>query len=463
MALAEIIIEKVKSVLLLFIFICLFLNSYAQSINIKIIGYKGKAYLSSITGEKAAVIDSMTSDANDNFKIIDSNSNKYLNPGLYRLSIDSSKWIDFVNDGENVFLFTYLNNVLDSLKIIQSESNRLYYSLLKLNKAYKTKTEQLQSILAHYTKDDVSYKTTLDSIVQLQNEYLTFIDTTSQRNPGSFVARYIKSSQLPVIDYTQNLDNQSLFLKAHALDNVDFTDGDLTFSDLFSNKTIEYLTYYRNPQLSKKMLEISFTKAIDTLLNKAKINFHVYKQICECLINGFRKFGFEFDIEYVVNNYVVKDDICLDKETEASIDDMISQMKILHLNSVVPNIIMQDTSGNQIDMSKINSDKILILFYASWCPHCKELIPQLVEYISNNRNNNLQVLAVSLDSNRNDWINFIKNNNMSWINVNSDKGWDCKAAKDYYIYATPTIFLVDKDKKIIGKPITIKELKKELQ
>ncbi|MDR3628102.1 MAG: TlpA disulfide reductase family protein, partial [Ignavibacteriaceae bacterium] len=126
-------------------------------------------------------------------------------------------------------------------------------------------------------------------------------------------------------------------------------------------------------------------------------------------------------------------------------------------------IIMQDTTGNQIDMNKINSDKILILFYASWCPHCKELIPQLVEYISNNRNNNLQVLAVSLDSNRNDWINFIKNNNMNWINVNSDKGWDCKTAKDYYIYATPTIFLVDKDKKIIGKPITIKELKKELQ
>ena len=43
------------------------------------------------------------------------------------------------------------------------------------------------------------------------------------------------------------------------------------------------------------------------------------------------------------------------------------------------------------------------------------------------------------------------------------KGWEGKAATDYFIYATPTMFLIDNEKKIIGKPITIEEVKNLLE
>jgi thiol-disulfide isomerase/thioredoxin len=456
--LTEYCVNRIKNAFLLLLVLCPFQNFYTQSINIGISGYKGSVYLSGIAGEKTTIVDSMISGANGDFKF--TNSNRKLDHGLYRLSFDNNKWVDFVYDDENISISTSLKSITDSLKILQSESNKLFYAFLKLNKDYKTKTGLLQYMLDRYPQDDIFYKTTRDRMVQIQNEYLKFIDSTSRRNPDSFTARYIKSSQLPAAGYSLTPDERSVFLKTHALDNIDFNDGGLIFSDLFSNKTIEYLTYYSNPQLPKEHLEKIFTEAIDTLLNKAKVNYRVYKQIVEYLIEGFKKFGFEDDLEYVVNNYVVKDDLCLDNETEVSIENMINQMKILHAGAVVPNIIMQDTSGNEIELDKIKSDKILIVFYASWCPHCKAFIPKLADYVKNKK---LKVLAISLDNNRNDWISFIKNNNMDWLNVRSDKGWDCKAAKDYYIYATPAIFLVDKDKKIIGKPLTIEELKNKLK
>ncbi|MDP2207192.1 MAG: hypothetical protein Q8K98_00270 [Bacteroidota bacterium] len=61
-------------------------------------------------------------------------------------------------------------------------------------------------------------------------------------------------------------------IQTHSLDFVDFNDAGLINSDVFSNKSIEYLTYYRNPQLPKEILEKEFMAAVDTLLNKSKIN-----------------------------------------------------------------------------------------------------------------------------------------------------------------------------------------------
>lgn len=53
-------------------------------------------------------------------------------------------------------------------------------------------------------------------------------------------------------------------------------------------------------------------------------------------------------------------------------------------------------------------------------------------------------------------ISLIDLNN--WVNASDLKGWEGKAAVDYFIYATPTMFLVDKDMKLIGMPKTVEEL-----
>ena len=148
-------------------------------------------------------------------------------------------------------------------------------------------------------------------------------------------------------------------------------DAELIYSDAFTNKTIEYLTYYRNPQLPKEFLEKEFMKAVDTLLNKAKVNQFVYQHITEYLIDGFKKFGFDKIIDYIVENYVIEDDLCLDEETENSIQRRIDQSKLLAVGIIAPNIIMPDKDGKVIDLSKIKSDKTLLVFYASWCPHCQ--------------------------------------------------------------------------------------------
>lgn len=432
--------------------------SYAQQIEIKIIGTNGRAFLSGLSGEKIVGIDSVFS--NSGVYKFSFNKNKH-QIGFYKLSFNNNKSIDFIYDNEDIEIETDVNDILDSLKVIKSESNKIYYEFVKLNKDYKTKTELLQLILARYPKDDDYDQTSKEKLIQVQENYLNFVNVTSQANPKSFIARYVRSAQLPVIDTQIPADEQLDHLKSHFLDNVNFNDDGLIYSDAFTNKTIEYLIYYRNPQLPIELLEKEFETAVDTLLNKAKVNDIVYKHIVEYLLDGFKKFGFDNVINYIVQNYVIKDDICLDEKLETAFERRIQQAKNFKTGNIVPNIILPDSTGSEIDLNRANSDKILIIFYASWCPHCQTIIPQLRDYY-NEKKKTFGVMAVSIDTSRTDWLRFVKANKMDWLNVSDLKGWEGQVTREYYIYATPTMFLVDKERKIIMVPKNIEEIKDKL-
>ena len=453
--------KKFSLQITMIILIALSAVSNAQTISIHLSNHTASnLYLHSLSGEKMTMLDSSSLDVNGN--IIYDASSRNLCTGIYRWVISGNKWLDFINDGKDVSLSTNTKNVLDSLRVVESGSNKLFYSFLKLDKAYKTKTELLQLILARYPKDDSYYSETKKRLNELQSEYLQFVNIKAQTDPASFVAKYIRSSQLPVIDSEIPIEMQLDHLKAHALDNVNFNDASLINSDLFTNKTIEYLTYFRNPQLPKELLEKEFMKAVDSLLNKAKEHQLVYQHITEYLIDGFKKFGFDQVLDYIVENYVIKDDLCLDVKTEGLIKRRIEQAKNFKIGAVVPNIVLPNLDGREIDLKKIPKEKVLIVFYASWCPHCKDLLPKLNELKKSQTGNKLEVLAVSLDNKKEDWASFVKDNCSNLVNVSDLKGWEGKAANDYFIYATPTMFLIDKTQKILSKPMTFEDVRKTL-
>lgn len=439
-----------KKYIYLLIILCN-ISILSQSIKIEVSNLPNQtAKLYSLSGEKINFIDSSLSSQNIFTYQIKGEM------GFYKIVFDKNKSIDFIFDDEEIEIETDANSVFDSLKIIKSESNKIYYDFISLNKDYKTKSELLNLILLRYPSEDDFYQATKNKLKQIQEEYNYFVNVTSQENPNSFIAMYIKSAQLPIIDSNISNEKRLDYLKSHSLDNVNFNNALLINSDVFTYKSIEYLTYYRNPQLPKELLEKEFIKAVDTLLNKAKINQLVYQHITEYLLDGFKKFGFDKIIDYIIDNYVIADDLCLDEETENSIQKRIDQLKLLTIGTEAPNFILTDNEGNVIDLSKIKAEKILLVFYSTQCPHCQILLPKLSTLKKERKN--LKIIAVSLDYNKNEWIEFLDENKIDLININDSKGWEGEFAKRFYIYATPTMFLIDSEKKIIGKPITFLEL-----
>ena len=99
-----------------------------------------------------------------------------------------------------------------------------------------------------------------------------------------------------------------------------------------------------------------------------------------------------------------------------------------------------------------------MFFWSYECPHCQESIPGMKK-LAQQFSENAKVIAISVDSDEEAWEKAVSDNALDWINISDLKGWDGKIVNDYYIYATPTILVLDKNLKILAKPTGVKELK----
>ena len=91
------------------------------------------------------------------------------------------------------------------------------------------------------------------------------------------------------------------------------------------------------------------------------------------------------------------------------------------------------------------------------------MIPELKALYNNPGIPGFEVLAISVDSSASDYSTALAMHATKWINYSELKGWDCQAAEDYSIYATPSMFLLDRNRKILARPVSVSELKAELQ
>ena len=196
------------------ILILYFNNILPQEIKINLKNFtNNKAELYHLIGEKISFLDTTRMNSGEfQFNL----SSKHA--GIYRLTLNNH-WIDFVHDNEEIEIETDANNILDSLKVIKSESNKIYYEFVKLNKAYKTKTELLQLILARYPKDDDYYKTTKNKLVQVQEDYLNFVNVLinffKEKKSMSSSKKEFKfpdSGQISSYDYDGNDPNTASYI-----------------------------------------------------------------------------------------------------------------------------------------------------------------------------------------------------------------------------------------------------------
>ena len=104
----------------------------------------------------------------------------------------------------------------------------------------------------------------------------------------------------------------------------------------------------------------------------------------------------------------------------------------------------------------IKSKYTLVVFGASWCPKCTNEIPEVAKNYNNWKQNGLEVVFVSLDENEKDFINFASN--FPFISLCDYKKWNSPVAQDYYVFGTPTMYLLNDSRKIILRPNSVKQM-----
>lgn len=121
-----------------------------------------------------------------------------------------------------------------------------------------------------------------------------------------------------------------------------------------------------------------------------------------------------------------------------------------------------DTSGKIVSTNLYRGNYLLVDFWASWCGPCRAENPNLKKAYDQYKNKGFEIIAVSLDSKKADWLNAIKKDNLTWIQVSDLKGWRNEIALKYGIKSIPFNMLLDKDGNIIAKDLRGEKLLKKL-
>ncbi|MFN8864850.1 MAG: redoxin domain-containing protein [Flavobacteriales bacterium] len=117
----------------------------------------------------------------------------------------------------------------------------------------------------------------------------------------------------------------------------------------------------------------------------------------------------------------------------------------------VPEIALPDPKGNVRKLSDMKGKVVLIDFWASWCGPCRRENPAVVRAYDEYNKDGFEVFSVSLDKDKQKWIEAIGQDGLKWSNHVSDlMGWNSKPAADFGVHSIPFPVLLDRDGKVIA-------------
>ena len=135
-----------------------------------------------------------------------------------------------------------------------------------------------------------------------------------------------------------------------------------------------------------------------------------------------------------------------------SLKERVEMMKAVSIGKKAPDFTMNDVSGNPVSLSsKLGSRLLLIDFWAAWCGPCRKENPNVVKVYNEFNKKGFNIIGVSLDQKKEDWIKAIADDKLTWTHVSDLQYWGNAAARKYAVNSIPANFLLDETGTIIAK------------
>ncbi|MCE0523760.1 MAG: TlpA family protein disulfide reductase [Methylacidiphilales bacterium] len=105
--------------------------------------------------------------------------------------------------------------------------------------------------------------------------------------------------------------------------------------------------------------------------------------------------------------------------------------------------------GRKVDLAQMRGKVVILDFWATWCPPCRLISPDLVRLYKKYHSQGLEIVGISLDSNKQGLLDFIKKEGAPWPQYFDETGRG-EIADRFGIQVMPTLWLIDKK----GIPVT---------
>lgn len=323
--------------------------------------------------------------------------------------------IKLESQGEKIKNIIYQDEANDLMSTIQEGSQKkelILPALSQIKEYYKDNTEFGKALIAEMGR--ISGSGTIDTA---KHPFVSYYNT----NYNKFLANDSagKVSQDEIISF---IDKSSDMLES---------------SSLLRPVLVSYLNVGGNANVAA---------SVDKLINQLKVETPRGQTVLSELIDIF-------DV-YEMNDLKTKY-LTLAKNLKCTINDRLALTlktnSATDIGAVFPAYQFKSPVNTRAkSIADVKADKKVVVFWSSTCSHCENELPQLLNKYKELQAQNVQVIGLSLDTDKNAYTTKIAA--FPWINDSELKGWNSSFAEIYNIHATPTYFILDANNKIISKP-----------
>jgi hypothetical protein len=385
---------------------------------------------------------------------------------LFELLIDSQQHFSVSAD---------TTNLPGSVVFTGSQDNTVFqaYTRYTAEKGKEITADQAAMNTARKTADSAAVRSNRDKIKQLNDAITNYREQLSRQYPTSLLTvlfHALKEPEIPPASRQPGGRYDSVFafhyFKDHYWDGLSFTDERLTRTPVFEPRLDKYYRELVSPDPD------SIEKEADHMLLYSRVSKPMFQYLMVYFVQ-----------KYVNPEYMGQDAVYVhlfDKYINAGETEFFTEKYRKYLNdraySIMANLIgqpaanleMVDSAGALRPLYGVSANYTIVCFWDPTCSHCKEVVPRLDSmYKAKWKAEGVKIYGVMVDGGKDQWIQFIKDHNLSeWTHVYETKEHQEATEKAgqpgfrqlYDVYQTPTLYLLDKDKRIIAKKLSYEQL-----
>lgn len=280
----------------------------------------------------------------------------------------------------------------------------------------------------------------------IDSKKLSLYDSLKLRHP--FVSKLIAlRTYLSYQNHGQGFKNESQYFARNYFRFV-------SLDDPAYNGIPQFHEAFKTYSNTLTRLNIGGKKQLDyfqTYLKQIPAGSRAYKA---ALLGGVAGFERRNDYAFVnlVENYLQQ--YPEDKSRFAqNLTKQMEKARAKMIGAIAPDIGLPTPEGDTVRLSDLRGKVVLVDFWASWCGPCRRENPNVVALYNKYKDKGFEILGVSLDRNKQSWINAIQKDGLTWPHISDLKHWKSAAAQTYGVGSIPFTLLLDKEGRIVAKKL----------
>jgi len=421
------------------------------------------AYLGYYYGESTFVKDTAKVNHSGEFVF---DGKQALPQGVYFLVLDKTRIFEMVvGQNQNFFLETSTSDYVGKMKVTGDIDNKLFFENMIFNMQRHKEAEPYIKIIQDSTLAEDKKKEAREYFSKINEHVLDYQEKIIQQHPSTLTARIFKANKpIKIPDPPKKADGsidstfQLRWYREHFFDNFDLADDALIRMPrpIYQEKVNEYLDKLYAPQAD------TLEKALNHIIAKAKKNQETYKYAVWVSVLKFQNpeiMGLDAVFVHLNDTYFASGEMNFwaNEKMRKNLSDHADLLRKSLIGQKGANLIMQDSNLKPRALYDIRNKYTVLYIFDPDCGSCKKETPKLVSFY-NKTKFDLEVYAVSADTSMTKMRNYIKEMNMKWITVNGPRTYVGPYQDLYDANTTPTLYVLDNRKKIIGKKIPAEKL-----